>query len=165
MYIKNIANPELIEDVQERLRKIEIERILTANELEELLSPSKITLFPVTHYTGRPDFAAECLLNGRFILIVDGNPSAIIGPVNLFLLLKSPEDASFPFLPVNVGRMPLSWPDDHRIPAWLLYCADILSYGSDPLSSSRNDLGWTHGTSDGIGNGDVSHYAADGAVP
>jgi len=105
MYIKNIANPELIEDVQDRLRKIETERILTANELEELLSPSKITLFPVTHYTGRPDFAAECLLNGRFILIVDGNPSAIIGPVNLFLLLKSPEDASFPFLPVNVGRM------------------------------------------------------------
>ncbi|MCF7756400.1 spore germination protein [Paenibacillus xylanexedens] len=105
MYIKNIANPELIEDVQDRLRKIEIERILTANELEELLSPSKITLFPVTHYTGRPDFAAECLLNGRFILIVDGNPSAIIGPVNLFLLLKSPEDASFPFLAVNVGRM------------------------------------------------------------
>lgn len=105
MYIKNIANPELIEDVQDRLRKIETERILTANELEELLSPSKITLFPVTHYTGRPDFAAECLLNGRFILIVDGNPSAIIGPVNLFLLLKSPEDASFPFLSVNVGRM------------------------------------------------------------
>ncbi|MGO4733896.1 spore germination protein [Paenibacillus sp. 2KB_22] len=105
MYIKNIANPELIEDVQDRLRKIETERILTANELEELLSPSKITLFPVTHYTGRPDFAAECLLNGRFILIVDGNPSAIIGPVNLFLLLKSPEDASFPFLAVNVGRM------------------------------------------------------------
>ncbi|SEK83835.1 spore germination protein [Paenibacillus sp. OK003] len=105
MYIKNIANPELIEVVQDRLHKIETERIMTANELEELLSPSKITLFPVTHYTGRPDFAAECLLNGRFILIVDGNPSAIIGPVNLFLLLKSPEDASFPFLPVNVGRM------------------------------------------------------------
>jgi len=105
MYIKNIANPELIKDVQERLRKIETERIMTANELEEILSPSKITLFPVTHYTGRPDFAAECLLNGRFILIVDGNPSAIIGPVNLFLLLKSPEDASFPFLSVNVGRM------------------------------------------------------------
>ncbi|WP_339303812.1 spore germination protein [Paenibacillus sp. FSL R5-0519] len=105
MYIKNIANPELIEEVKHRLRTIETERIMTANELEELLSPAKITLFPLTHYTGRPDFAAECLLNGRFILIVDGNPSAIIGPVNLFLLLKSPEDASFPFLPVNVGRM------------------------------------------------------------
>ncbi|PIH59317.1 MULTISPECIES: spore germination protein [unclassified Paenibacillus] len=105
MYIKDIANPELIDDVKNRLRKIDIERIMTANELEELLSPSKVTLFPVTHYTGRPDFAAECLLNGRFVIIVDGNPSVIIGPVNLFLLLKSPEDASFPFLPVNVGRM------------------------------------------------------------
>ncbi|MGG4478839.1 spore germination protein [Paenibacillus illinoisensis] len=105
MYIKNIANPDLIDDVKDRLRKIDTERIMAANELEELLSPSKITLFPVTHYTGRPDFAAECLLNGRFIIIVDGNPSVIIGPVNLFLLLKSPEDANFPFLPVNMGRM------------------------------------------------------------
>lgn len=105
MYLKNIANPELIEHVQNRLRQIKTERLITANQLEELLSPAKITLFPVTHYTGRPDFAAECLLNGRFILIVDGNPSVIIGPVNLFLLLKSPEDANFPFLPVNMGRL------------------------------------------------------------
>jgi hypothetical protein len=44
-------------------------------------------------------------MSGRFVLIVDGNPSVIIGPVNLFLLLKSPEDASFPFLPVNMGRL------------------------------------------------------------
>ncbi|MGE6575746.1 spore germination protein [Paenibacillus xylanexedens] len=105
MYIKNIANTDLIDDVKHRLRTIQTERIMTANELEEMLSPAKVTLFPLTDYTGRPDFAAECLLNGRFILIVDGNPSVIIGPVNLFLLLKSPEDASFPFLPVNVGRV------------------------------------------------------------
>ncbi|WP_427181366.1 spore germination protein [Paenibacillus sp. TC-CSREp1] len=105
MYMKNVANLGLIDDVKHRLRTIQTERLMTANELEELLSPAKITLFPLTHYTGRPDFAAECLLNGRFILIVDGNPSAIIGPVNLFLLLKSPEDASFPFLSVNMGRM------------------------------------------------------------
>lgn len=105
MYMKNIANPELIKDVTHRLSAIQTERLMTANELEELLSPAKITLFPLTHYTGRPDFAAECLLNGRFVLIVDGNPSVVIGPVNLFLLLKSPEDANFPFLPVNMGRM------------------------------------------------------------
>ncbi|WP_342554437.1 spore germination protein [Paenibacillus sp. FSL R7-0652] len=105
MYMKNIANPELIKDVKHRLSAIQTERLMTANELEELLSPAKITLFPLTHYTGRPDFAAECLLNGRFVLIVDGNPSVVIGPVNLFLLLKSPEDANFPFLPVNMGRM------------------------------------------------------------
>ncbi|MBY0204632.1 spore germination protein [Paenibacillus cucumis (ex Kampfer et al. 2016)] len=105
MYMKNIANPALIKDIKHRLHAIQTERLMTANDLEELLSPAKITLFPLTHYTGRPDFASECLLSGRFVLIVDGNPSVIIGPVNLFLLLKSPEDASFPFLPVNMGRL------------------------------------------------------------
>lgn len=105
LYMKSIANPDIIENVMGKLRAIKTERILTSNQLEDLLAPTRFTLFPITHYTGRPDFAAECLLNGRFIIIVDGNPTAIIAPVNLFLLLKSPEDANFPFLSVNVGRI------------------------------------------------------------
>ncbi|MFF2480677.1 spore germination protein [Paenibacillus sp. NPDC058071] len=105
LYMKSIANPEMIEGVLQKLQNIKVERLLTSNQLEELLSPTQFTLFPVTHYTGRPDFASDCLINGRFIILVDGNPSVIIGPVNLFLLLKSPEDANFPFLSVNVGRV------------------------------------------------------------
>ncbi|MUT64384.1 spore germination protein [Paenibacillus sp. NEAU-GSW1] len=105
MYMRNIANEEMIKHIHEKLQSIKVERLLTSNQLEEMLSPLQFTLFPVTHYTGRPDFAAECLVNGRFVIIVDGNPSAIIGPVNLFLLLKSPEDANFPFFSVNIGRM------------------------------------------------------------
>ncbi|MFF2091930.1 spore germination protein [Paenibacillus sp. NPDC058174] len=105
LYMRNIANDEMIQHVHQKLQTIKVERLLTSNQLEELLSPLQFTIFPVTHYTGRPDFAAECLINGRFVIIVDGNPSAIIGPVNLFLLLKSPEDANFPLFSVNIGRL------------------------------------------------------------
>lgn len=105
LYMQDIANPDTIDLVRDKLQTLKTERITTANQLEELITPSHFTLFPITHYTGRPDFAAECLLTGRFVIIVDGNPSVIIGPVNLFLLLKSPEDANFPYLAVNVGRI------------------------------------------------------------
>lgn len=105
LYMKDIANFDMIDDVKEKLRSIHTESIISSFDLEQLLSPGHFKLFPLTDYTGRPDFAAECLINGRFIIIVDGNPTAIIGPVNLFLLLKSPEDANFPFLSVNTGRL------------------------------------------------------------
>ncbi|WP_205301005.1 spore germination protein [Paenibacillus aceris] len=41
---------------------------------------------------GRPDFAAESLLRGRFVVISDGSPMVIIGPSDIMEQLKSPED-------------------------------------------------------------------------
>jgi len=105
LYISDIANVETIDHIRRKLSKIDVEQIISTGNLEELLASSPITLFPPTHYTGRPDFAVECLLNGRFIIIVDGNPTAIIAPINLFLLMKSPEDSYFPFMSANIGRM------------------------------------------------------------
>ncbi|RJE88696.1 spore germination protein [Paenibacillus sp. 1011MAR3C5] len=105
LYISDIANVETIDQIRSKLSSIDVESIISTGNLEDLLSPSKVTLFPPTHYTGRPDFTVECLLNGRFIILVDGNPTAIIAPINLFLLMKSPEDAYFPFLSANIGRL------------------------------------------------------------
>ncbi|MGO4541920.1 spore germination protein [Paenibacillus sp. 2TAB19] len=105
LYVSDIANPDMIKNVKDKLANIHVDKLVTTGHLEDLLSDSPIVLFPPTHYTGRPDFAVECLLNGRFIIFVDGNPTAIIAPSNLFLLMKSPEDAYFPFLSVNVGRI------------------------------------------------------------
>jgi hypothetical protein len=105
LYIEDIADSETIKQIQHKLNAIDVEKLASTGQLEELLAPSPITLFPPTDYTGRPDFAVECLLNGRFIILVDGNPTCIIAPVNLFLLMKSPEDSYFPPLSVNIGRM------------------------------------------------------------
>lgn len=105
LYISDIANVDLIKDIKEKLGGIHVEQLISTGNLEELLAPGPVTLFPSTHYTGRPDFAADCLLNGRFVILVDGNPTAIIAPVNLFLLMKSPEDVYFPFMSANIGRI------------------------------------------------------------
>ncbi|MCU6711263.1 spore germination protein [Paenibacillus sp. J5C_2022] len=105
LYVSDIANEDTINRVRGQLSTIREEKILTTGNLENSLAPGGFTLFPQTDYTGRPDFAADCLLNGRFIVLLDGNPTAIIAPTNLFLLLKSPEDAYFPFLSTNLGRL------------------------------------------------------------
>ncbi|MFD0960171.1 spore germination protein [Paenibacillus chungangensis] len=105
LYISDIANEDTISQVRSKLSSIREEKILTTGNLENSLAPGAFTLFPQTDSTGRPDFAADCLLNGRFVVLLDGNPTALIAPSNLFLLLKSPEDAYFPFLSTNLGRL------------------------------------------------------------
>ncbi|WP_246096647.1 spore germination protein [Paenibacillus sinopodophylli] len=105
LYIEDIADAEMIAHINHKLTSIRMDNLVTIGQLEEILDPALFTLFPTNDYTSRPDFAAECLLNGRFIILVDGNPTCIIAPVNLFLLMKSPEDEYFPTISANMGRI------------------------------------------------------------
>ncbi len=57
---------------------------------------SHYSMFPLMDYIGRPDYVVESLSRGRFVILVDGSPMALIGPSSLWLLLKSPEDIHFP---------------------------------------------------------------------
>lgn len=97
LYIDDIARPEVIDEVRSRLKGLKVDALLNSGQLEEGISDSSLALFPLVDYIGRPDFATECLVNGRFILLVDGSPMALIAPCNLLELLKTPEDSYFPY--------------------------------------------------------------------
>jgi spore germination protein KA len=92
LYIKDVTNPDFISEVEKKLRSIKIDGIHSSNQLKELLWDSPFTIFPIFNYTGRPDFVVDSLLRGRFAIIVDGSPTAIVGPGNVLLLLRSAED-------------------------------------------------------------------------
>ncbi|MCM3494629.1 spore germination protein [Paenibacillus sp. FSL M7-1455] len=104
MYMYDIADPKVIQEVKQRLQKITIDGVFSATELEEMIEPTW-ALFPLMAYTGRPDFTVNCLMNGRFVLLVDGTPAALIGPANLLLLIKTPEDIHFTALSSTFGQM------------------------------------------------------------
>lgn len=91
LYISDIANKDIVDEVSQRLEKVNIDGIISGEQLLELIEkPSP--LFPRHHYSGRPDFAVHSLLKGRCILLIDGIAYCLILPGNLFFLLKSPED-------------------------------------------------------------------------
>ncbi|ALF11000.1 spore germination protein [Parageobacillus thermoglucosidasius] len=92
MYIDDIANREMIHEVKKRILQLNIDSIMSTNQLEELIGDKRFSLFPLFAYTGRPDFAANSLLNGRFVILIDGAPTVIIGPGNLMFLLNTSED-------------------------------------------------------------------------
>lgn len=85
-YIKDVTNPELIEKVREKLKKIKIDGIPMAEKAVEeyLLDQSRFNIFPKVRYTERPDVAAVHLLEGHVCLVVDTSPNVIILPTTLW---------------------------------------------------------------------------------
>ncbi|CAG7638908.1 spore germination protein [Paenibacillus allorhizosphaerae] len=97
LYIKDIINPEYVAEAKRRIAEIDVDTVIGSAQLEEYLSDSSDSIFPLVDYIGRPDFAVEVLLHGRFIILADGSPMAIIGPSNIIEQLKSPEDVHSPY--------------------------------------------------------------------
>ncbi|MFC7147715.1 spore germination protein [Cohnella cellulosilytica] len=97
LYMADIIHPDLIREARRRLGKIHVDSLTSSGQLEEGMSDSSAAFFPLIDYIGRPDFAVQCLLRGRFIVLVDGSPMALIAPCNLTELLKTPEDAYLPY--------------------------------------------------------------------
>ncbi|MET3729836.1 hypothetical protein ABID52_003417 [Fictibacillus halophilus] len=105
LFIEDIIDPDLVVRVEQRLSKIDIDALVSSSELEEELSDSVFSIFPLLDNTGRPDFAVQSLLQGRFVIIVDGSPTVLIGPASLAITLKSPEDAHASFYMVSFERV------------------------------------------------------------
>ncbi|WPZ19889.1 spore germination protein [Geobacillus subterraneus] len=105
LYVDDIANTTIIDEVRSRLLSLYIDSVTSTNQIEEWLSDTRFSLFPMFGYTGRPDFAVNSLLNGRFIILVDGAPTALIGPGNLTFLLNTSEDDNTFFLFVVFQRL------------------------------------------------------------
>lgn len=100
-YMQNITNEDLINEVKYRLNNLEVDSLLSAGELEQLIVDSNILGIPEVLSTERPDKATKYLLKGRVIVIVNGTPYGIIMPAVLADFLTSSEDSN---LKVNFGN-------------------------------------------------------------
>lgn len=93
-YIQNITNPDLVNEVKYRLNNLEVDSLLSAGELEQLVVDSNILGIPQVLSTERPDKATRYLLRGRVVVIVNGTPYGIIMPAILVDFLTSSEDSN-----------------------------------------------------------------------
>lgn len=104
LYLDDIANPAVIEDVRKRLENADLDALHSSSQLEDVLNLSRMFIFPMFSYTGRPDFVTACLVNGRFALLADGAAQAIIAPVSLFFLMQGPSDVNTSFFFTSFQR-------------------------------------------------------------
>ncbi|WP_088042217.1 spore germination protein [Bacillus sp. EAC] len=104
VYIEDIINPSILSTVQQRLSSIKKDVIVSSYEIEEILYDQPFSIFPLLDNIGRPDFVVQSLNQGRFAIIVDGNPTCLIGPTNINQLIYSPEDIHASFYYLNLVR-------------------------------------------------------------
>ena len=105
VWIEGITNPELVKRMKARLDTIDIDGFLSPSAVEEYVTGSRLTAFPLMQYTERPDRFCQGLLDGRVGLIVDGLPLAYLAPANLGYLMESPEDRSRDFISASCIRV------------------------------------------------------------
>jgi hypothetical protein len=91
-YIEGIAKQSLIDEVQNRLQKVEIDSVLESGYIEELIEDNVFSPFPQLLDTERPDVAAANLSEGRVVILVDGTPFVLIAPVSFFSFFQAPDD-------------------------------------------------------------------------
>src|SRR5690606_28613024 len=84
-YIKDIADEGLVELLKDKIRKINIDgNTMAEKPIEEFLVERKWNPFPLVRFTERPDVAANHLLEGHVLIIVDTSPSVMVVPTTFF---------------------------------------------------------------------------------
>ncbi|WP_231687520.1 spore germination protein [Bacillus sp. FJAT-22090] len=92
IYDEKTVNQSVLQNIQKRLKGIDVSLIQSAGDLQLHLNGSKISLFPTLILTERPDRISYNLAAGKVVLMVNGSPHALIAPVVFFDFMLSMED-------------------------------------------------------------------------
>ncbi|MGM9949640.1 MAG: spore germination protein [Lysinibacillus sp.] len=103
LYFDDIADKEILSNIKAQLEKVDVDIVFSGEILFETIN-KKVSFFPKTEYTGRPDFAIQALIRGRYAIFIDGTTYAILLPTNFFLLLKTGEDNEYPAVYTSFQR-------------------------------------------------------------
>lgn len=92
-YIKDVANPELVNTIRQEITNISIDGITMADKtVEEFIFKQGYNPYPLVRYTERADVAAMHLLEGHVLIYVDTSPSVMMTPTTYFHHVQHAEE-------------------------------------------------------------------------
>lgn len=92
MYINDIANKELIDEVRHRIDGISMDYVISIEEVSMMMEEKTYMITSQILSTERPDRVARALTEGRVALLLNGSPKALIFPTTAFELTQSASD-------------------------------------------------------------------------
>lgn len=105
IWLEGITDPTLVERMKSRLAAIDIDGLISPSAVEEYVTGSRATAFPLLQYTERPDRFSQGILDGRVGLLIDGLPLGYLAPVDLMYLMESPEDRGRDYIGASAVRV------------------------------------------------------------
>ena len=105
IWLEGITNPAYVHRMKDRLGSIDIDGLLTPSSVEEYITGSRATAFPMLQYTERTDRFCQGILDGRVGLFVDGIPVGYLAPTDLMYLMESAEDRGRDYMTASAVRI------------------------------------------------------------
>ncbi len=103
--LEGITDPGLVERMKLRLSQVDIDGLISPASVEEYVTGSRATAFPLLQYTERTDRFCQGILEGRVGLLVDGLPLGYLAPADLGFLMESPEDRGMDHVSASAIRL------------------------------------------------------------
>jgi len=92
IYIKGIANDKIVQEVKERLQRIEYGQVLDSGTVEQFIEDQTFSPFPTVYHTERPDVVSSNLAEGRVAIVCDGSPFVLTVPALFVEFFQATDD-------------------------------------------------------------------------
>lgn len=131
-YIEGIAPQKILDELNSRLDKIDINGVLDSEYIQEMITDNPLSPFETIGSSERPDVIVGKVLEGRVALLVDGTPFALTLPFLFMEYFQVNEDyyANFFFTSFNRLLRILSFFFSVSVPS--LYVA-LVNYNQEML--------------------------------
>lgn len=91
LYMDNIANKDLVNKVEKKLKTMTMDYVANSNYISENLT-EKNPMLPTNLMTERPDLVSFNLMEGKIAIVVENTPQAIIIPAFFSDFIKTIDD-------------------------------------------------------------------------
>lgn len=105
IYIKSIANEELVNKVDKLIKNIDIDGIIASGTIRNLIEKENQNFFPNIISAEKPYTAVRYLLQGNVIIMIDNDPFVLILPSTLNDYFTSEEDDYNKSINVSLTRI------------------------------------------------------------
>lgn len=92
VYIDDIVDRDVLNEVKQRLSKIDIDAILDSGMIEQFIEDNIWCFFPTVQHTERVDEAVAAIYEGRVVILCDNTNTALIAPATLMTFIQHSED-------------------------------------------------------------------------
>lgn len=80
LYFDDISDMTIVNSIKEKLNSVDVDGIIDAGHVANILSEEQNTPFPTISQSERPDVIATALLEGKICIMVDTSPFVLILP-------------------------------------------------------------------------------------
>ncbi|PFB52079.1 spore germination protein [Bacillus thuringiensis] len=92
IYVEGLINNDIINELFRRLSYLQVDYLQSPGCIQECIEDEACSPFPQILNTERPDRVTSNLMEGRFAILSEGSPTAMIAPITFFAFLQSSDD-------------------------------------------------------------------------